>query len=63
MTYTKTTEQDSHYNNLENMSINEIITTINTEDKTVPIAVEKAISCHIIGNPCLYHALIPPLRL
>ncbi len=43
MTYTKTTEQDSHYNNLENMSINEIITTINNEDKTVPIAVEKAV--------------------
>ena len=39
----KTTEQDSNYNNLENMSIIEIITNINTEDKTVPIAVEKAL--------------------
>ncbi len=43
MTYTKTTEQDSHYNNLEDMSIYEIITTINKEDKTVAIAVEKAL--------------------
>ena len=43
MTFTKTTEQDSNYNNLENMSINEIITIINNEDKTVPLAVEKAL--------------------
>ncbi len=43
MSFTKTTEQDSHYNNLENMSIHEIVTTINNEDKTVPTAVEKAL--------------------
>lgn len=43
MNFTKTTEQDSHYNNLENMSINEIITNVNTEDKSVPLAVEKAL--------------------
>ncbi len=43
MIFTKTTEQDSHYNNLENMSINEIITNINNEDKTVPLAVEKVL--------------------
>lgn len=43
MTFTKTTEQDSLYNNLENMSINEIITNLNNEDKTVPLAVEKAL--------------------
>ena len=43
MNFEKTTEKDSNYNNLENMSINEIITNINTEDKTVPLAVEKAI--------------------
>ena len=43
MTFTKTTEQDSRYNNLENMSIHEIITNINNEDKTVPLAVEKAL--------------------
>ena len=43
MTFTKTTEQDSNYNNLENMSIKEIIANINTEDKTVPLAVEQAL--------------------
>ncbi len=43
MSFTKTTEQDSHYNDLEKMSVNEIITSMNTEDKTVPLAVEKAI--------------------
>ncbi len=43
MDFIKTTEQDSHYNNLENMSINEIITNINHEDKSVPLAVEKAL--------------------
>jgi N-acetylmuramic acid 6-phosphate etherase len=43
MIFIKTTEQDSNYNNLEKMSISEIITNINTEDKTVPIAVERAL--------------------
>jgi N-acetylmuramic acid 6-phosphate etherase len=43
MNFTKTTEQDSKYNHLENMSVNELLSNINTEDKTVPFAVEKAI--------------------
>lgn len=43
MNFEKTTEKDSNYNNLENMSITEIITNINKEDKTVPIAVEKVL--------------------
>lgn len=43
MIFIKTTEQDSSYNNLEDMSINEIITNINNEDKTVPLAIEKAL--------------------
>ncbi|NRD21113.1 N-acetylmuramic acid 6-phosphate etherase [Winogradskyella eckloniae] len=43
MAFKKTTEQDSHYNHLEHMSINEIITSINNEDKTVPLAVEKSL--------------------
>ena len=42
MTFTKTTEDDSHYNHLENMSVSEVLTAINTEDKTVPLAVEAA---------------------
>ncbi|WP_412561186.1 N-acetylmuramic acid 6-phosphate etherase [Winogradskyella sp. MIT101101] len=43
MDFIKTTEQDSNYNNLEKMTINEIISNINKEDKTVPLAVEKAL--------------------
>ncbi|MCT4628691.1 N-acetylmuramic acid 6-phosphate etherase [Winogradskyella sp.] len=43
MNFEKTTEKDSHYNHLEKMSINEIITNINAEDKTVPLAVEKSL--------------------
>ncbi|MEH1009356.1 MULTISPECIES: N-acetylmuramic acid 6-phosphate etherase [unclassified Winogradskyella] len=43
MNFIKTTEQDSNYNDLEKMSINEIITLINKEDQTVPLAVEKAL--------------------
>lgn len=43
MDFTKTTEQDSFYNDLENKSVSELLTNINTEDKTVPLSVEKAI--------------------
>jgi N-acetylmuramic acid 6-phosphate etherase len=39
----KTTESDSYYNNLEHMSIHELLVNMNKEDKTVPLAVEKAI--------------------
>ncbi len=38
-----TTETASHYDNLEKMSVQELLTNINNEDKTVPLAVEKAI--------------------
>ncbi|MCA0133039.1 N-acetylmuramic acid 6-phosphate etherase [Winogradskyella alexanderae] len=44
MDFIKTTEQDSDYNNLEHMSVNEIIANMNNEDKKVPLAVEKALS-------------------
>lgn len=43
MTFTKTTEQDSKYNHLEQMSVSELLININNEDKTVPFAVEKAL--------------------
>ncbi len=43
MDFIKTTEQDSNYNHLEQMNINELLININNEDKTVPIAVEKVI--------------------
>jgi N-acetylmuramic acid 6-phosphate etherase len=39
----RTTEKDSHYNNLEQMSVFDILKNINKEDHTVPDAVEKAI--------------------
>lgn len=39
----KTTEADSYYNNLEQMSIHELLVNMNKEDATVPMAVAKAI--------------------
>lgn len=38
-----TTEKESHYHDLEKMSVNELLTNINKEDQTVPGAVAKAI--------------------
>jgi N-acetylmuramic acid 6-phosphate etherase len=38
-----TTEKDSKYNSLEKMPLLEILQNINNEDKTVPLAVEKAL--------------------
>lgn len=43
MTFIKTTEQSSKYEYLEKMSINQLLTNINNEDKTVPFAVEKCL--------------------
>ncbi|GAA4282419.1 N-acetylmuramic acid 6-phosphate etherase [Gaetbulibacter aestuarii] len=43
MSFTKTTEQDSHYNDLEHMPVGDLLLNINNEDKTVPMAVEKAL--------------------
>ena len=40
---TKTTESDSHYTHLEKMTVHELLTNINAEDKTVPHAVENVI--------------------
>ena len=39
----RTTEADSNYNDLDKMSVAELLRGMNNEDKTVPIAVEKAI--------------------
>jgi N-acetylmuramic acid 6-phosphate etherase len=44
MTFIKTTEQDSKYNHLEKMSVQELLNNINTEDKTVPFAVENSLT-------------------
>src|ERR1700760_3418258 len=43
MAFEKVTEEESRYHHLEEMSVNEILTNMNGEDKTVPAAVEKAI--------------------
>jgi N-acetylmuramic acid 6-phosphate etherase len=43
MIFKKTTEADSHYNHLEKMSISELLKNINSEDKSVSLAVEKSI--------------------
>ncbi len=43
MDFIKTTEKDSNYNHLEKMTVSELLKNINTEDKTVPNAVEKAL--------------------
>ena len=44
MKFEKTTEQESNYDHLDKMSINDLLININNEDKTVPLAVEKALS-------------------
>ncbi|MBL4625793.1 MAG: N-acetylmuramic acid 6-phosphate etherase [Flavobacteriales bacterium] len=39
----RTTESDSNYDELDTMSVTELLTNINKEDKTVPDAIEKVI--------------------
>ena len=41
MEFTKTTEQDSRYNDIDKMSVGEILHAINAEDRTVADAVNK----------------------
>jgi len=43
MSFTRTTEQSSKYEHLDKMPVNELLKNINNEDKTVPLAVEKAL--------------------
>jgi N-acetylmuramic acid 6-phosphate etherase len=43
MSFIKTTESDSSYNHLEKMEVKELLENINAEDKTVALAVEKAL--------------------
>ena len=43
MTFIKTTEQDSKYNHLEEMSVSSLLSNMNTEDTTVPSAVAKSL--------------------
>ncbi len=43
MNFTRTTEQPSNYHHLETMTVMDLLANMNKEDKTVPLAVEKAI--------------------
>lgn len=43
MNFTKTTEQSSKYEHLEEMSVQELLFNINNEDKTVALAVERSL--------------------
>ncbi len=43
MEFKRTTEAESIYNELEKMTINELLVNINKEDTTVPSAIQKAI--------------------
>ena len=43
MNFTKTTEQSSKYEHLEQMSVADLLSNINNEDKTIAFAVEKAL--------------------
>lgn len=44
MNFEKTTERDSLYQNLEDMSVNELVSNINKEDQKVALAVEKELN-------------------
>lgn len=43
MNFDKITESESNYNHLEQMSVFDLLTNINKEDQTVPLAVQKVI--------------------
>lgn len=59
MDFTKTTEQDSHYNHLEQKSIAALLQAINTEDQTVPKAVENVLP----QIECLIENVVQQLQL
>ncbi len=59
MTFTKTTEQSSKYEHLEKMSVQELLSNINQEDKTVPLAVEKALP----QIETLVHQIVAKMKL
>ncbi|WP_018945072.1 N-acetylmuramic acid 6-phosphate etherase [Polaribacter irgensii] len=58
MMFKKTTEEDSKYNHLEHMAVKELLYHINTEDKRVPLAVEKALP----QIEALTHAIVQKLK-
>ncbi|MEY2693225.1 MAG: hypothetical protein RIT03_1616 [Bacteroidota bacterium] len=59
MPFTKTTEQASYYQHLEQMPVHDLLHNINNEDKTVPLAVEKALPQIEI----LVHEIVAKMKL
>ena len=53
-----TTEQASHYDNLDKMSTHDLLRGMNQEDKTVPFAVEKSIP----QIEALVEAIVPRMQ-
>ena len=51
MEFKRITESESNYRHLEKMPVMELLTNINTEDKTVPLAIEKASLYLTFSNP------------
>ncbi|MFM7730526.1 MAG: N-acetylmuramic acid 6-phosphate etherase [Flavobacteriales bacterium] len=58
MSNVSTTEKDSHYNHLENMAVDELLRSINQEDKSVPTAVERSLP----QIQKLVEAIVPRMR-
>lgn len=58
MAFIKTTEQHSKYEHLEKMSLSDLLSNINQEDKTVPLAVEKALP----EINSLVHAIVTKMK-
>ena len=54
----KTTESDSKYDHLEKMSVKELLTNINSEDQSVPQAIEKIIP----QIEALVHAIVKKMK-
>jgi len=52
------TESSSNYSNLEQMSVTDLLTNINKEDKTVPLAIEKALP----QLEALIHSIVPRMK-
>jgi N-acetylmuramic acid 6-phosphate etherase len=59
MNFTKTTEQSSKYDHLEQMSVAELLLNINNEDKLVPLAVEKAMP----QIEALINQIVPKMKI
>ncbi|MDQ3052191.1 MAG: N-acetylmuramic acid 6-phosphate etherase [Bacteroidota bacterium] len=60
---TRITESDSNYQSLEQMSTLELLTNINKEDKTVPIAIEQAMPKVVALADAVYAKMISGGRL